>query len=235
MNIYTDRKKLIADVAFLGLETVIFFTFLALQLRTGDDPVALKYTGVVLCFAYALFCCLSKREYSYFIAGAMLFTCVSDMFIFVLDDYYEIGVTTFAVTQTVYFLMIYRLLGKKPYISLAIRLGSAATLICVLAVLGFLSPLTFIVSIYFTMLVFNAAESVRLIKISKKFILLTAGYLLFILCDVCVGVHHLDMLSVDIPAAMLDAVILLTWVFYLPSQTLIAFSVNANSQETSAV
>ena len=61
--------------------------------------------------------------------------------------------------------------GKKPYISLGVRLGVVAVLLAVLGGLGMLKSAVVVLSaIYFPQLAINAVESAMLIRLDKKYI-----------------------------------------------------------------
>ena len=77
--------------------------------------------------------------------------------------------------------------GKKPYISIGIRLGVIIAALITFGVLGKLNALIGLVCIYFPMLAGNVIDSAFLIKISKKYILYFMGLLFFLGCDIFVG------------------------------------------------
>ena len=93
-----------------------------------------------------------------------------------------------------------------------------------LGVTGNLNLLTGLVSVYFPMLVCNTAESALLIKRSKRFIIFFIGLLLFIGCDICVGLFNFSSVGVSLSREVLNFVGAAIWAFYLPSQTLIVLS-----------
>lgn len=224
MKSIIDRFKYYILGAFVLAEIGIYIAFLAIQSTKGYDPVMLKYSGILLCLLLAIVFCPVSGKGGITLVCSFFFTALADLFIFVIDDYYEIGVTSFILAQICYFVRIYTLLGKKPYISIAVRLGLSGAVMLALGLTDSLDGLTALVAIYFPMLVCNAVESAFLIKFSKIYILFFVGLLLFIGCDVCVGLNNFSMLGIELSKGAQDFVGIAMWGFYLPSQVLIVSS-----------
>ena len=219
-------KKLIILAVFAAVELIIYITFEALRFATGNDAIDIKYIGILLCLAVGGLNCAFYGNDAKVMLGALFFTAVSDLIILVLNVNYIFGVCTFIITQLFYFARIYLTSGKKPYISIAVRVTLIAIVLIVMGVKGILNPLTAMCSIYFPMLVCNCVESAFLIKISKRYILFFIGLLLFVGCDICVGLDNLTLMEIiNIPEATRNIINIWVWTFYLPSQTLIVLSV----------
>ncbi len=45
-------------------------------------------------------------------------------------------------------------------------------------------------------------------------------------CDICIGVYNGCMIGLDLPAKTADTIQSLIWIFYMPSQVLIALTVS---------
>lgn len=224
MKNFVRRFKLHILGVFALTEIAIYIAFLVIQITKGYDPIALKYSGILLCLLTAAILSTVCGRDGIALVCALFFTAVSDLFIFVLDDYYEVGVCTFIITQSCYFVRIYLALGKKPWISLAVRATLSGIAILALGLTGNLNALTALVAIYLPMLVCNAVESVFLFKISKLYIIFFVGLLLFIGCDTCVGLHNAAMLGISLSDGVRKFIGTAIWAFYLPSQVLIASS-----------
>ncbi|MBP5343311.1 hypothetical protein J6Y73_05240 [bacterium] len=153
---------------------------------------------------------------------ALLFTLLSDTFLLHLDNYYEIGVTSFLVVQVLYLFRMFYSLGlnrKRLKITLMIR-GCAFILIMLgLIIFNSFSYLYLITGLYFINLVMNFIDSlIFLISYRgedrfKSIFVFTIGLLLFIGCDINVGLSNLIGVGSNI-----------IWIFYLPSQVLISLS-----------
>lgn len=215
--------KYLILLAFFVIEAVIYAVYNVMAALNAPDPIYLKYAGILLCLAVSLVpAVMSDRTAdNILLCVALLFTAVSDLFIMVLE-YYEIGVITFTVAQCVYFYRLYADRLKKIYISLGVRLGVMVVLIITFAAIGKLDLLVSECIIYITMLVGNVADSFVICKRSVGNLLFAIGLLLFLGCDICVGLFNFGtVLNVELPRWLTATVPIAIWVFYLPSQVLI--------------
>lgn len=218
--------KNIILLVFIAVEIVIYITFNILSATLPDDPIYLKYSGVLLCLAFAVLSIFFiKDKDAVILTVALVFTAISDLFILVLDKYYQIGLVTFIATQSVYLYRMYKDRIQKIKYTLVIRALAAALLLAVMDVM-MKDGLNFMIAevcVYIVMLVGNVVDAFLLVKNGVKNIIFAVGLLLFLGCDICVG---LDNAALVVPSLNLgnaaDAVQFLIWVFYLPSQVLIA-------------
>ncbi len=212
-------------IAFIVFEGAIYCAFNVITLGLGEGTDLIKYVAIIVCFIVAAVNCFFGRSKDcIFVAAAMLFTIVADLFLLALDDYYPAGIASFIVVQSINFARIYYNRKKIPVISGAIRLTVVAVLLIVLGACGSLTIVSALSAIYFPQLVINTADSALLIKKSKRYILLFIGLLLFIGCDACVGLDNFTEVGINIPAAALDIINPAIWLFYLPSQVFITLS-----------
>ncbi len=223
MKNFLTRIKNYTAIAFILVQTGIYIAFNVIT-ATSDDPVFLKYSGILLCLIFALVNIAVNGKDGVILSAALLFTAIADLFIFVIDDFYEIGVTSFVIVQCVYAFRIFRISGEKPYISLGLRAFFILLTIIILAATDNLVTLTALVAIYFPMLLLNAVDSVRLARVSKKYILFTVGLVLFVGCDICVGLHNFPSFGIPISEGLKGFADTAMWAFYLPSQVLIVLS-----------
>ena len=213
-------------IAFIVIEAVIFVDFNILVAVQPDDPIYLKYTGVLICLAVAAAMIYFYGKDSAVLTGAIFFTSISDLFILVIDSYYEIGVTTFFIAQSIYLYRLYADRLNKVYITLIVRAVLAAITITILGVCVGLNYLLVIVSLYFVMLVGNCVDAFIICRGGFKNILFAIGLLLFVCCDICVGLHNFgSALGVALPKGLILFAQYAIWVFYLPSQVMIVCSV----------
>ncbi|MGN0812340.1 MAG: lysoplasmalogenase family protein [Candidatus Coproplasma sp.] len=228
----TEKKlnvKSLIFLVFIAVEAVIYIIFNVLAAVGTPDPVYLKYAGVLLCLAVLLAVLLmpgSSRDNAVMLA-ALFFTAISDLFILVLDKYYEVGLVTFIIVQTLYLYRLYADRLKKVFITLGVRIGVMVAIIITFAALGKLNLLVAECAIYITMLVCNVADAFIVCRKGVKDLLFAIGLLLFLGCDICVGLHNLgSVLGVTLPGWLVQFVSVAIWAFYLPSQVLITLSVN---------
>lgn len=224
-----DRQSILKTAlfgAFILAEVAIYIAFIAIQVPTHVDPIYLKYAGILLCVAVSAASVYFFRKDGITMTVALVFTAISDLFILVLNRHYEVGVSTFIIVQLTHFARIYLISGKKPWISLGIRLGVIVAALITFGVLGKLNALIGLVCVYFPLLVANVVDSALLIKISKKYILYFVGLLLFLGCDIFVGLCEAGKIGISIIPADLDFFAhLMIWLCYLPAQTCIVLSV----------
>lgn len=222
-------KKFFADkrnwfyAAFAVIQCVIYVTFMVIDNTSGNSTVVIRYGGILLCLVAACVSWLFYGSDGLCLTVALFFTAVADLFMFVLNDYYEISVCAFIVVQSAYLARIYLILGKKPY-SLTVRGVLIAAVFIILGATNTLNFLTALVAVYFPMLLCNTAESLFLVRISKKYLLFFFGLLLFVGCDICVGLYNFDMLGIELSLGLRNFVGAGMWAFYFPSQTLIVLS-----------
>ncbi|MBO4695258.1 MAG: hypothetical protein J5656_04980 [Clostridia bacterium] len=224
----TKKRSIEFSIELLFIVTGVILYILFLLEDFGDyylgDNVWLKYSIIIILFVYSLIAIgfgTNPKEFkdNILLALALLFTLLSDYFLLVQDDNYEVGVIMFTFAQLFHALRIER--NKiHTIISVIIRIILPVVGIIVLASMGELNVLYAFVLIYATQLLMNFVENLVLCFISKtnkiKYILLTIGFALFIGCDVCVGLMNIGEYSAA----------LLMWAFYAPSQALIALSTN---------
>lgn len=228
MNKINFDKKNIILAAFIAVETVIYILFNILTAVLPYDTIYLKYSGILLCLAVSVSMIFftDKSKDAIILCCALVFTAVSDLFILVLDKYYEVGLITFIVTQSVYVYRMYCDRIKKVWITLAARAAVAAALIIVFAALGKLNFLVAEVCIYIVMLFGNCVDSLLICKKGVQDVLFAVGLILFLCCDICVGLDNAgSVIGLTLPSGLISFTAVAIWAFYLPSQVLIVCSV----------
>ena len=137
------------------------------------------------------------------------------------NDHYAAGVALFLCVQTVYLVRL-----RRNRAGSACRLRSGLALGAGLAVyaLDMASPLNLLAALYYSQLLSNTALAWSLGRKQRRFAL---GLTLFVGCDTCVGLFN------TLPAAspLYPAVSVAVWLFYLPSQVLIALSALPEKEE----
>ena len=199
---------------FLAMEGAIYLAFLTLDLTgRGDAAVPLKYGGVLLCLLFALACALRGGDRP--VPLALALTAGADWFLLVRNDNYAIGVALFLCVQTVYYLRLR--LSAAPAVW-PLRAGLALGAGLGLYALRLASPLNRLAGLYFSQLLSNTILAWT--KKGRRWRIFAAGLTLFVGCDLCVGLFNV------LPAGspLYPAVSVGMWLFYLPSQVLIALS-----------
>ncbi|MBQ6486187.1 hypothetical protein IJI76_00455 [Candidatus Saccharibacteria bacterium] len=185
----------------------------------------IKYAGIVLSFIYAKV----KFKRDYILQIALLFTLLADT-ILTLDSISELGVLAFCLAQ--YFHNA-RFAGMKPYAFIAWSVF--LLLILMFGHFHHINNMYSLAIIYGTSLIANIILTYRWWRKSKKpwnkatdreIIASTCaffGFILFILCDINVGISYLSVTGV-LPLKLATFANFFAWMFYYPSQVLISNS-----------
>ncbi len=194
---------------------------------------ALRYAGILLCVAFcAIFAIWYRNIPKTLLFFALVFTAVADWFLLVLEDYYEAGLAFFIIAQLFHFASLCLRSGKFFKINAITRLISCIILLITLYFFDALSPLTVLAAIYAVNLLANFACAIQIAVKDKRFWLLALGWLLFIGCDICVGLCNASLIGITISAQVYNFAGRAIWEFYFPSQVIISlFSIVKNSKE----
>ena len=210
-----------ATVGFLAVEGALYAAFLALDLTgRGGDTIPIKYAGVLLCLGFALLCAFQGGDRLVPIALAL--TTGADWFLLVRNDHYAVGIALFLCVQTVYYLRLRRMGAWDGY---WLRAGLALAAGLALYALDMASPLNLLAGLYFSQLLSNAVLAWTLKGRSRR--LFALGLTLFVGCDICVGLFN----ALPGSHSFYPAVSVGMWLFYLPSQALIALSALPKKEE----
>lgn len=214
---FSPSRRVLTQALFLALEGLIYVRFLFLDLvGQGAAGNSVKYLGIILCALFAWH--QGVHGGSRLVAWALTLTLGADWFLLMLDRYYALGLLLFC--------------GRPGAVSPAHfpgqrgpgPCGAHGLVLCLLspallAVLGRLTGENLLALIYFSNFLCNVALAVRLPRgWGRQFAL---GLVLFLCCDVCVGVFQSPGL---LPPALERFASLGMWLFYLPGQVLIVLS-----------
>lgn len=197
---------------FIAVETLLYLAFMQLDISGVGSSKWIKFASIALCLAFSAF--LSVRGGDRIVTAAMGFTLAADVFLLLLDADYAVGVALFCAVQALYFVRIYRANGRRA--ALAARLVLFLASVAALRLLELISPLNLLAAAYFATFLCNAVQSLRI-----KNVLFSLGIILFLFCDVCVGVHNVQGVF---PAWLSGFADIGMWMFYLPGQVLITLS-----------
>ncbi|MCL2217267.1 MAG: lysoplasmalogenase family protein [Defluviitaleaceae bacterium] len=186
----------------------------------------LKFAFVAGCFALALlsyFRCNSKNDWAWLVGG-LAFTLGADYFL-VLHNNHLHGIAVFCFTHVCYIMRADSHKNSVNVYTLIARFGIVSAFVVVAVINDSVAMLAGIYAILFAVNIhvnfrFFRNEKTPIPKLNRALIL--AGLILFILCDINVLLFNLPM-YLNAPQG-LTAVFPLIWVFYLPSQALLAVS-----------
>lgn len=210
-----NKYRLLGPVPlFLTVQGVLWLRIVYLDTcRGGAGATLLRYVGVALCAALALYG--ACRGGGRLMAAALALTLAADTWLVLLDRSYLWGVCLFCGVQGLYLGKIARINGGRTL--WPVRLGLSLGVLALLAALGQLDPLSGLSVVYFVNFACNAAQSWAL----PGERLFSLGLTLFLCCDACVGVFNRPALF---PPALSAFAQTGMWLFYLPGQVLLALS-----------
>lgn len=185
---------------FISIETLIYLTFITLDFLKINSTY-IKYSGIVVCFVYTILDNHKRIDSS-------LFTLIADLFLLVLNKHYEIGLTSFIIVQIIYIYYLGNIDNKHYKSFMTIRFSLLVIAYIVIYFMKNADLLTKLVLFYFCNEFISAIEAC--FTVNKLFAL---GLILFVCCDVCVGLFNIN---IGLPFTSF-----LMWIFYLPSQVLI--------------
>ena len=215
MKIY----RWIITIAFVAAQAFLYPRILT---SGGDVLVNSCFCAISLCFLYA-FAGLGKPLLVAGLAG----TVVADYYLVVCGAQYKLeGMFAFLLVQALYATYFHTKGFSKKWlwarlILTALAVGTA------FGVLGNKTDTLAIVSVcYYANILMNLLMAFCRLK---KFFLLAIGFLFFILCDTVVGLQvasqgYLSIGQDTLLHQILFSDINLVWLFYLPSQVLIALA-----------
>ena len=205
--------------SFLSVEGALYAMFLVLDLvGQGSRAVPLKYGGVLLCLAFSL---LGTDR---LVPLALALTAGADWFLLVRNDHYALGIALFLCVQAVYALRLCAGGAGSAFVlraALALGAGLGAWAAGLTALVELLAAL------YFSQLLSNALLAWTLRGERRRAFAL--GLTLFVGCDVCVGLFNARIGGL----ALYYFAAVGMWLFYLPSQVLIALSTLPEKERSS--
>jgi len=227
-NHYINKLKSVdfwITAIFLFIQTVLYFNFMWIDWTSFEDSTAQKYISICLCLIFSAYKLKNRHLDSVILFFAFFFTVASDTLTLVINSYFTLGVSLFIPAQILYAVR-FRLWSKNPpYKSIISRILIVIACVLTLWASGVLDPLTLVTVIYFSMLLYNAIESIFFAK-DLKSILFCIGLWLFVCCDVCVGLYNIgDVLGVKLSMDLEYAVSGLCFVLR-PNETSVVNSAN---------
>lgn len=220
----------------LIINCILFITFLSIDLSLIEIHISssvIKYISIVICFLMSL---LTGRKYldktDILLLQLGLFTTLIADFSLIFTDYIELGVGVFSIVHIVYVIRYKR--NKIRAILICLTVIFHIIVITYLILNYFISKidLLFGVALFYSIsLIFSFVGAIKAYK-HKSFpypnkYLIAWGMLLFLLCDINVGISNITRLtnnSIGIISVLKNISGFLIWFFYLPSQVLLSLS-----------
>jgi hypothetical protein len=206
---------------FLLLELILYI----LILTTGGDLLRYSsYLSIVLCFLFGVL--HIRKDNRNLIAGQVLTLCADTCLVLCQPIRKFAGMVFFFFAQSSYGIYLHRHHPNRRTQIIRAILMFLSILLCIV-VLGDKTDALAIVSIgYYAHLIMNLVDSIRL---RKKYPLMPWAFVLFLFCDTIIGLQVMSGGYLPIPAGsfihnLLFSNFNLAWLFYLPSQVMIALS-----------
>ena len=173
--------------------------------------------------------------------SALCFTATADLLLLFFPRAYLVGVCLFIPVQIIYLIRILwaeRIAFGRSLVFPAIFLRTAFFISSLLALshMGISDGITRMAMFYFGNLLLNGLHSVillwKMLRLSeaerkiplRSVCLFTVGLLLFLGCDLSVGLWNLPKEIGEVPAALHMVNLIAMWAFYLPSQVCLTLS-----------
>jgi len=220
-----ERYRRISGILFWVLEAFLFLDMLFFDLL-HPDPL-FQYMAIVLC---ALFLLANPRKTGAWIATVMAFlpTLIADWFLVVRQDHQTLATGVFVFTQMALALRLFWEVRRPA----RTRILFYSVPLIVLIPIGWIvlgedfDLLVGITLVYFSFLLGNVLHS--LFRSPRSSAFLSAGLILFALCDAVIGIQNGTGYLAIREDSFLDWILHpgfpLAWMFYLPAQALIAWS-----------
>ncbi len=228
-------KKLKRTNIFLTVSIIAFLfveAYLGLLFQISESG-RYHYFGFALVMLACLFCTVffDKSKRYACTQAALVFTVIADYFLVIKDEHYTLAVVMFMFAQGFYMLRIFSEQGEQAKKLHAVIRASVSVIAAFLPllVLGKDSDILSTVSVvYYANLILNTAFAFILSSLDKKALLFSIGLLLFVGCDLFVGLGNLSS-YIEIPTGsvidkLLSSKLNIAWIFYTPSQALLSIS-----------
>lgn len=239
MSKIMSKIKITNITGFVIVELLLYIMFMYLDLaKTEYYHISnnLKFLSIVICsfFSIVYYSKDDNQTDLILLRSALIFTVISDLCILILD-YYIVGTLTFCIVQLLYLIRLCRyrypenLMGNilKKVVRNILITASIISLFIILQI--DINLLVIISMIYFVSITLNVGDSISIAYHTKNrsTIIFAIGMVLFILCDINVGVFNLsDFISIEssLFSKVYSFSVIAMWMFYLPAQVCIALS-----------
>ncbi len=210
-----------ADRGWLICWTLIYGGFLVLAgcFPTFWGATVLRYTGVALTLVYAH----QKFSQDFMLQIALALTLLADT-ILVVDNVSLIGVMVFCLAQLTHLGRLWQIKMRNLWWYVVLVAGAMF-----FGATGEIDPIFISAGIYGLTLMVNIYLSWKWYREHPSMGSWCAyvGFILFVLCDICVAGSYLSFIGV-LPAALYGFANYFAWAFYYPSQIFISNSSKLN-------
>ncbi|MBQ3116286.1 MAG: hypothetical protein IJC07_04580 [Clostridia bacterium] len=227
----TNKGRAISIALFSFIQLIFL---IAVQIIWGDALSIVCFssvaTAVLFCYLF-----LKKDLVWLFTALAMTFTLIADVFLVLLSPQNQLfGMIFFFIVQLLYgarfFVEETNKKSKLIFVTIRALLMAIAVAVTFIVLKDGADLVSVLSVVYYANLILNIVLAIK-----SKNLLLSLGLIFFALCDAFVGLQVMASSYIPInPSSVFHSIIYppfnVVWLFYVPSQTLIAISqVNRHS------
>ena len=219
-----QKKQNFLIVLFLLVESILYYFILT---SGGQTLVAASYESIVLCFLFAL----QGIRHNPLVVAGLACTVGADFCLVVCNPIQRLwGMVFFLGAQTLYAIHLHRKFKNTILLVIRIVLTAIAALVAVLVLKENPDALAVISVCYYANLIMNMVAAFAQWGKCK---LLSIAFVLFILCDTIIGLQvaaggYLPIAEGSVLHNLIFSGFNTAWLFYLPSQVLIALSALKN-------
>lgn len=218
-------RKIPLEIIIFSLIQLILYVMI---FTVGGDLV--RYLVIIFAFLFSLLF-ISKDKNSYLTVGALAFTLMADLFLVMLDPARQLaGMIFFSGAQLFHAARVHFFFESRTVkrVTLVLRVAAIiAVQVVTVTVLGdAYDALSAVSMLYFTNIILNTVFAFINIKKQPVYAI---GMLFFVFCDIFVGLSgalgtYLPVSEGSIVYKIAHPPFDAAWMFYAPSQTLIAIS-----------
>lgn len=225
---------------FLTIEGVLYLTFMIMDVLNIAQSAKIKFVAIALCFLYVFVRFIQTRirktkgNDRAVMAMALFFTVIADTQL-LFDGNYLMGLCCFAIVQWIYTYRIHEpnpivQMQRKIFIYRIMLTGMVAFIaICCNILVDAIAAVSIF---YFVCFLDNLRLLLQCYQKYKKdvwYLYFLGGMILFVLCDICVGIYNIGD-YVTITSSLIRYAGIGMWFFYLPSQVLLVLSSEKRSK-----
>ena len=220
------KKRNVINIIFLVLELILYFLIFNVP---GEHERFTCYLSIIVVFLYGITFIpnLKDDKRTIFMLVGLFTTLIADFFLVLIYKYREVAMISFSVTQLAYSLVLLETSRNKKIEVIVRGIGSAITLIITSFVLKESVDLLSLVSMFYY---FNLIMNLVMSFVNKTPLIFKLGLIFFILCDTVIGLQTLGEYFTMQDDSLLNKILYpgfnVPWVFYLPSQVLLGYSIN---------
>ena len=222
------NKRILISLSALFAITEIIFAVL-IQKISGDANRYISYASVVLACLFLLLFAEKTWEYL-FTQAALIMTLCADYFLVLPTEIKQFpAMIFFSIAQLSYFMRLYTSTEKKSarlfHVVVRFEASLFAVILTFIVLRHLVDPVSVVSMFYFTNLLINIIFAFSQFK---KNYLFAIGLLFFACCDLLIGFsfleNYLEIEPDTIAYKLAHPGCNLAWIFYVPSQMLIALS-----------